>query len=173
MRTRIPAAVALALLVPAVVFATPSARESVGAGSVRTAAFARVIGDDDCGRGHAWGCRRNRDDDRYDERRERDRHDRDRYDGDREDRDRSDRARYDGDRYERDRWERERWERARYERARYERERYEREQDAREREEWAYRHRDRRYSRYDRYPVACIQAGGRVIGAAVLTICIP
>jgi hypothetical protein len=157
MRTRMLAAAALALLAPATMFAAPSARESVAVLATGTAAFAQVIGDD-CGRGHAWGCRRDREEGRYDNRQDRDRYDRGRYDRSRDDR----------GRYERERWERERYARARYERERYERERY-----ARERQEWEYRHRDRRYSRYDGYPGACIRAGGRVLGGAVLEICVP
>ena len=159
-RTRLLATAAFALLVPATMFAAPSANRTAATVS---ALPAQSVGGDDCGRGNAWGCRRNREDDRYDNRQDRDRYDRDRYE-----RGRDDRGRYDRDRYESDRWERERFERARYERERYERERY-----AREREEWEYRHRDRRYSRYDGYPVACVRAGGRVLGGAVLTICTP
>ena len=105
--------------------------------------------DKHCGRGNAWGCRRNRDarDDRYD-RRDRDRYDRERYE----------RERYDRERYERARYERERIEQARYERARY---------------RARYGYRDRRYERYDGYPTACLRAGGRVMGGAVLVICVP
>ncbi len=168
MRIRILAAAALALLAPATVVAAPSVRESATVAATRSTAFTPVSGDDDCGRGHAWGCKRNRDEDRYDDRRDRERHERDRYDGDRDDRDRYDRARDDRERYERERWEHERYERARYERERYDRERY-----ARERDEWEYRNRDRRYARYDGYPAACIRAGGRVLGGAVLVICTP
>jgi hypothetical protein len=114
------------------------------------AAFSTRDHDDDCGRGNAWGCRRN--DDRYDRRRDDD------YDRDRR-RDRYERERYERMRYEQARRERERYERERYERERYERERYERE----------------RYER-DRYrvrPVACIRAGSRVVGGVVVTVCLP
>lgn len=169
MRTRFFASAALALLAPTALFAA-SARTAIPYHS--TAAFSTVAGasesgafdadadDPHCGRGRAWGCKRDRDDDRYDDRRDRgrDRHDGDRYDGDRWERERYERARYDRDRYERDR----------YRQDRYEQERYER-----ERELERYRHRDRRYSRYDGYPVACVRAGGRVIGSVVLMICVP
>ncbi len=77
--------------------------------------------------------------------------------------------RYD-DRYDRraDRWERERWERDRWEREeRWDRIRYER---ARYRARYGYY--DRGYARYDGYAVACLRAGGRVLGAT-LVICVP
>lgn len=68
------------------------------------------------------------------------------------------------DRYDRraDRWERERYERARWEQARWERARY----------RARYGYSDRRYERYDGYAVACLRAGGRVLGA-VLVVCVP
>jgi hypothetical protein len=172
MRRRFFAATALALLIPAAAFAVaaPSDRElsrgadggEVGvptAASDFPAGFATGVASsfqdrdgDDCGRGHAWGCRRKREE-RYDDRRDRDRYERESYDRDHDDR--------------------ERYERARYARERYERERYARERYERERELEYYRHRDRRYSRYDGYPIACIRAGGRVLGPAVLVICVP
>ncbi|MBC7842124.1 MAG: hypothetical protein H7099_07420 [Gemmatimonadaceae bacterium] len=161
MRNRVFAAAVLALLAPTAVFAasaaTTDARNSVAAittvaGTTALHAYAADRDDPRCGRGNSWGCRRDRDD-RYDDRRDRDRYNNDRFDR---------------DRYERHRYERARWERERYARERYARQRYER---ARQLER--YRYRDRRYSRYDRQPVACIRAGGRVIGSAVLTICIP
>ena len=95
----------------------------------------RADADPRCGRGRAWGCRRDRGDDRYDRR---------------------------ADRWERDRWERERYERARWEQARWERARY----------RARYDDDDRRYERYDGYAVACLRAGGRVLGA-VLVVCVP
>ncbi len=167
MRNRLFATAALALLAPTAVFAasatSPTARNSDAAFTAPanislSGVFTGDRDDPKCGRGKAWGCRRDRDDSRYDDRRDDDRRDRDRYDHER----------YDGDRYEQERYERARYERDRWERERYARERYER-----ERELERYRHRDRRYERYDRYPKACVQAGGRVIGSAVLTICIP
>ena len=112
-------------------------------------------GEKHCGRGNAWGCRRNRDD-RYDDDRRSDRWDHERYE----------RARYERDRYERDGYEREQYERARYERARYERERYERERYER----------DRYYER-ERYspsrPIACVHYGNRVVGGVVVSVCLP
>ena len=164
MRVRLLAATALTLLSPAAMFAAPTAREST-VRAAATSAFSQPATDDDCGRGNAWGCRRKRGDDRYDNRRD-DRRDQGRYERDRYDRDPYDRDEDEGERYESARYGRERYERERYERERYERERY-------EREESRWRHRDRRYSRYDGYPVACIRAGGRIIGSAVLVICVP
>ena len=164
MRIRVLAATALTLLGPAAMFASPTARESA-VSAAATSAFSQPATDDDCGRGNAWGCRRKRGDDRYDNRRD-DRRDQGRYERDRYDRDPYDRDEDEGERYESARYGRERYERERYERERYERERY-------EREESRWRHRDRRYSRYDGYPVACIRAGGRIIGSAVLVICVP
>ena len=164
MRIRVLAATALTLLGPAAMFASPTARESA-VSAAATSAFSQPATDDDCGRGNAWGCRRKRGDDRYDNRRD-DRRDQGRYERDRYDRDPYDRDEDEGERYDSARYGRERYERERYERERYERERY-------EREESRWRHRDRRYSRYDGYPVACIRAGGRIIGSAVLVICVP
>ena len=164
MRVRLLAATALTLLGPAAMFAAPTAREST-VSAAAPSAFSQPASDDDCGRGNAWGCRRKRGDDRYDNRRD-DRRDQGRYERDRYDRDPYDRDEDEGERYESARYGRERYERERYERERYERERY-------EREESRWRHRDRRYSRYDGYPVACIRAGGRIIGSAVLVICVP
>jgi hypothetical protein len=152
MRTRTLTLTALLALLPASLFAAPSSPKLANASPAASVTNAL---NDDCGRGNAWGCRRKRGDDRYDDRR-----DRDRYES----------ARYDRERYERERWERERYARERYEQERYERARWERE---RAREEWRWRHRDRRYERYDGYPVACIRAGGRIIGSAVLVICVP
>jgi hypothetical protein len=149
MRNRMLSAALVALLVPVAMHAaSPTTNGPLGVNGVA------VTQDDDrrsewrgddprCGRGNAWGCRRGRDDDRYE----------DRYDR---------RA----DRWERERWERERA-RERYERARWERERYER---ARYRARYGYY--DRRYERYDGYAVACLRAGGRVLGA-VLVVCVP
>ena len=166
MRVRLLAATALTLLGPAAMFAAPMARESA-VSATTTSAFSQPATDDDCGRGNAWGCRRKRGDDRYDDRRDgrRDqgRYERDRYDSDRYDRDDDESERYESARYGRERYERERYERERYERERYDR----------EREDSRWRHRDRRYSRYDGYPVACVRAGGRIIGSAVLMICVP
>jgi hypothetical protein len=167
MRIRILTAVALAMLAPATMFAAKPMRADAVTTEPTAVAFQGVSGDD-CGHGNAWGCRRNRGDERYDDRRDRDRHDRDRYDNDRSDRDRYERARWERDRYDRDQYARERYAREQYERERYERARYER-----EREEWRYRNRDRRYSRYDGRAVACVQAGGRILGSAVLVICVP
>lgn len=167
MRNRLFATAALALLAPTAAFAasaaTPTSHGSAAAFTAPVSIapsgdFTADRDDPKCGRGKAWGCRRDRDDSRYD----------DRWDDDRRDRDR-----YEHERYDRDRYEHERYERASYERERWERERYARERYERERELKRYRHRDRRYERYDRHPTACIQAGGRVIGSAVLTICIP
>lgn len=167
MRKRILTAAALALLAPAAMFAAKPTLVNASSAVPSVVAFQGVSGDD-CGHGNAWGCRRNRGDERYDDRRDRDRHDRDRYDDDRSDRDRYEKARWERERYDRDQYARER-----YERERYERERYERAQYDHEREEWRYRNRDRRYSRYDGRPAACIQAGGRILGPAVLVICVP
>ena len=176
MRIRVLAAAALTLLGPAAMFASPTARESA-VSAAATSAFSQPATDDDCGRGNAWGCRRKRGDDRYDnrrdDRRDQGRYERDRSDRDRYDRDRADQGRYDQDRSDRDRYDRDRYDRERYERERYERERYERGRYERKREEGRWRHRDRSYSRYDGYPVACIRAGGRIIGSAVLVICVP
>ena len=167
MGLRILTVAALALLAPAAMFAAKPTLVDASFAAPNVVALQGVSGDD-CGRGNAWGCRRNRGDERYDDRHERDRHDRDRYENDRSDRDRYERARWERERYDRDQYASER-----YERERYERERYERAQYDREREDIRYRNRDRRYSRYDGRPVACIQAGGRVLGPAVLVICIP
>ena len=169
MRTRTLTLAALLALAPASLFAVPL-ESGIAAAAHAAAASAAPDFTDDCGRGNAWGCRRKRGDDRYDDRyddrRGRDRDD-DRYN------DRRERDRYEGGRYDRERYERERWERERYARQRYEQERYERARWEREREEGQWRHRDRRYSRYDGYPVACVRAGGRILGPAVLVICVP
>ena len=177
MRSRILTIAALALIAPAAVFAAKPTLVNASSAAPNVVALQRVSSDD-CGRGNAWGCRRNRGDERYDKHQERDRHDRDRDEDDHSDRDRYERARweherYDRDQYARERYERERYERERYERARYDRDRYEGARYDREREEIRDRNRDRRYSRYDGRPLACIQAGGRVLGPAVLVICVP
>lgn len=122
MRARILAAVCFTLLAPAALLAaSPTVHNDMSAARGALSAASTVTAHDDhgddwrhrdddrhCGRGNAWGCRRNRGDDRYDDRRDR----------------RYDRARA-RDRYERDRYERDRYERDRYERDRYERDRYE------------------------------------------------
>lgn len=151
MRSRILAAAAcISLLAPAAAFAAaPSSTLAVaafGTSDQRGGDWRDRDDDRDCGRGKSWGCR-GRGNDRYD----------DRYD-------RNDRF----DRYDRERHARQRYERARYERERYERARYER---ARYRARYGYR--DRRYERYDGYAVACLRAGGRVLGGAVLVVCVP
>ena len=170
MGLRILTVAALALLAPAALFAAKPSFANASTAAPSVVVFQGISGDD-CGHGNAWGCRRKRGDERYEDRRDRDRDDRDRddrYDNDRSDRDRYERARWERERYDRDQYARERYERERYERERYERERYDR-----EREDVRYRNRDRRYSRYDGRPAACIQAGGRVLGPAVLVICVP
>jgi hypothetical protein len=145
---------AFALVAPSALLAAPAAT-AVDATRALANSTAHVwsapteLGDDwrdrddekHCGRGRAWGCRRNRDD--------------------RDD---------DHDRYDRDRYDRDRYERARHERERYERERYARERYERDREDDRYRRRDRRN---DGRAVVCIHTGTRVIGSAVIVICLP
>lgn len=149
MHTRMLSVACAALLLPAALFAAESPGSdtrlalpttapalSVAANAVAVDHGAwRAAADPRCGRGRAWGCRRDRGDDRYDRR---------------------------ADRWERERWEREQYERAHWEQARWERARY----------RARYGYDDRRYERYDGYSVACLRAGGRVLGA-VLVVCVP
>jgi hypothetical protein len=189
MRTRLFATACLSLIAPAALFAVaPSPLGSsemhqlpvpsrVGASNGGFSQAPMMAGDrdrrdDDCGRGNAWGCRRNRDEasDRRDERYDRRDDRRDEYRREEYRRDEYRRDDYRRDEYRRDAYRRQEQARDEYRREAYRRHEYE-ERYARRysRPDYGYY---RSYSAYDAYPTACIRAGGRILGA-VLTVCVP